>query len=166
MSQSKKLHKQAEAIRSAQRAIGVSTSLLPKLISPLELAEKFGQVPELRAVSSREPWWKKRNQQFEGSPFYRRQDQTPWWKRARLPLLGLRNQTATFQGRLQSKGATGRSNLRKVPGTRTICETRSARRQILFRLGIAGKGRRNSPGSGGTYRRTPDSYYHCTTIRK
>lgn len=101
--------------------------------------------------------------------------QRPVWFRAkpeRLPLLGLRSQRQPVEGRLQGRGEIYRgrdalfSPLRTTRGTRSICQIRSERRQHLFKLGIAGKGRRFSPGQGGTYKRKADSYYSCTKVRK
>jgi len=91
--------------------------------------------------------------------------------RKRLPLLGLRSQDAAPVGRTYPRGELypGRdalfNPLREVPGTKTICQRRSDRRRALFKLHVAGSRKRRSPGSGGSYRRTPDSYYHCRTSR-
>lgn len=43
----------------------------------------------------------------------------------------------------------------------SFCHKRKSRRQALFSLKIAGKGKRRSPGSGGTYNRTENSNYSC-----
>lgn len=95
------------------------------------------------------------------------------FKANRLPLIGLRSQARIdYTGRLKTRGELypGRnalfSNLRETPGTRSICEQRAQRREHLFRVGIAGPNRRRSPGRGGHYRRTQDSYYSCKTYRK
>lgn len=54
----------------------------------------------------------------------------------------------------------------EIPGTTTICDRRGARRRALFVHQIAGRGRRKSPGAGGTYHRTPDSQASCREYRK
>lgn len=43
----------------------------------------------------------------------------------------------------------------------SICRRRSDRRRLLFQNNIAGTNLRKSPGSGGTYIRTPDSQTSC-----
>lgn len=92
----------------------------------------------------------------------------------RLPLLGLRSQKRDWEGRFQSRGVTRNQydarliNFavpRQPEGTRTICQRRSERREQLFRMGIAGRNKRRSPGSGGRYKRTAESYYHCRKVR-
>lgn len=127
-------------------------------IDPLELQERMSQVLGTRVR-------------------FRERFQRPEWFRSilrteRLPLFGLRSQRGRVSGRFQQRGDIypGRRDLfdplRKVPGTKTICQIRSERRQHLFKLGIAGRGKRRSPGQGGSYRRTAESYYHCQTIRR
>lgn len=56
--------------------------------------------------------------------------------------------------------------MNKVEGTYTICGRRARRREHLFRIGVAGRNRRRSPGRGGSYRRTPDSSYQCRERRR
>lgn len=41
------------------------------------------------------------------------------------------------------------------------CAKRKSRRKILFQMKIAGTNKRNSPGQGGTYKRTPESALPC-----
>lgn len=48
-----------------------------------------------------------------------------------------------------------------TPADEERCSHRKARRSNLFRIGIAGLNKRNSPGSGGTYHRTEDSKKGC-----
>lgn len=42
-----------------------------------------------------------------------------------------------------------------------FCQRRKSRKQALFSLKIAGKGKRRSPGNGGTYKRTETSNLSC-----
>lgn len=44
---------------------------------------------------------------------------------------------------------------------KTLCKRRSERRENLFSLGIAGSGRRRSPGQGGRYKRDQNSRISC-----
>lgn len=88
-------------------------------------------------------------------------------RRERLPLGGLRSQRE-LGGRPWRAGAIVRAVLRQVqaslkeiPGERTVCQKRAERREELFKKGIAGRGRRRSPGQGGSYRRTRDSEVTC-----
>lgn len=48
---------------------------------------------------------------------------------------------------------------------KTVCEERAERREKLFSMGIAGSGRRLSPGQGGSYNRTKESNVVCRTRR-
>lgn len=41
------------------------------------------------------------------------------------------------------------------------CVKRKIRRSVLYALGIAGTGKRRSPGQGGTYKRTEESSLSC-----
>lgn len=88
----------------------------------------------------------------------------------RLPILGLRSQRQKVAGRVQRTEKYGvrslEDPLREVPGTRTICQKRSERRALLFKMGIAGKGKRKSPGQGGTYKRNEESITTCRTYRR
>lgn len=55
---------------------------------------------------------------------------------------------------------------RDIPGTKSVCQRRSERRSQLFRMGIAGKNKRRSPGTNGTYRRNEESQLTCKTVRR
>lgn len=48
----------------------------------------------------------------------------------------------------------------------TVCQKRSERREQLFAMGIAGFGRRRSPGQGGSYKRTQESQIVCKKERR
>lgn len=50
---------------------------------------------------------------------------------------------------------------RKAKEQKTPCRSRKDRRRVMFAFHIAGKGLRNSPGKGGTYKRTELSKYSC-----
>lgn len=50
---------------------------------------------------------------------------------------------------------------KKLRGENDLCKRREERREVLFAVGTAGRGRRRSPGQGGSYRRTEDSNYSC-----
>lgn len=54
----------------------------------------------------------------------------------------------------------------KNKGYVTVCQKREDRRESLFALGVAGHGRRRSPGQGGSYRRTQDSNIVCKKVRR
>lgn len=43
----------------------------------------------------------------------------------------------------------------------SVCLRRARRREMLFKMRVAGKNLRKSPGKGGTYRRTEESEYTC-----
>lgn len=51
-------------------------------------------------------------------------------------------------------------------GTRSVCSIRYQRRKTLFSIGVAGRNRRKSPGAGGTYKRTHESYFTCRRKRR
>lgn len=51
-------------------------------------------------------------------------------------------------------------------GYRTVCKKRDERREQLFAMGIAGSGRRRSPGQGGSYKRTEGSQISCKRVRR
>lgn len=90
----------------------------------------------------------------------------------RLPLIGIRSQHVRVQGRFNQVKEYHKDPLRmsdrltNPPATRTICEKRAQRKEVLFKLGIAGKGQRRSPGAGGRYRRSVGSEYTCRTVRR
>lgn len=54
----------------------------------------------------------------------------------------------------------------KKEGTKTVCQSRSERREQLFSMGIAGVGKRRSPGQGGSYKRTDKSEVVCRKVRR
>lgn len=94
-------------------------------------------------------------------------------RKERLPLLGLKSQReskALIAWRVlkQAKQAYRvlQDPLRRMPLTATLCKRRSERREYLFRIKVAGFGRRRSPGAGGSYRRTLDSSYSCVSYRR
>lgn len=55
---------------------------------------------------------------------------------------------------------------KQTKGYRTVCQRRSERRESLFAMGIAGSGRRRSPGQGGSYKRTEGSQIICKKVRR
>lgn len=55
--------------------------------------------------------------------------------------------------------------MNQVEATYRVCARRARRREHLFRIQIAGRNRRRSPGRGGTYRRTLDSLTTCRKVR-
>lgn len=89
----------------------------------------------------------------------------------RLPIVGLRSQRERYRGRIvvpqYNKEPFRLSDpLKTIYGTKSICQKRSERREILFKLGIAGKGQRRSPGAGGRYRRREESMMSCRKVRR
>lgn len=92
-------------------------------------------------------------------------------ERNALPIFGLRSaairpKTIPFKAE-PSWDSLVRNDRSKVPThQRSLCQTRSDRRVTLFRLRIAGKGLRKSPGAGGTYHRTETSQISCSTDRR
>lgn len=58
------------------------------------------------------------------------------------------------------------SDQKQTKGYRTVCQRRSERRESLFAMGIAGPGRRRSPGQGGSYKRSEGSQIICKTVRR
>lgn len=50
---------------------------------------------------------------------------------------------------------------KQIPGEKSLCARRHSRRVALFKIGIAGVGKRRSPGKGGSYRRTEASNMVC-----
>lgn len=82
----------------------------------------------------------------------------------RLPLLGLRSQQEIMgfgTGHIRKDIRAVKRQVRDISTTHSICHQRSDRRSVLFMKKIAGIGRKRSPGSGGTYKRTEDSQASC-----
>lgn len=94
-----------------------------------------------------------------------------WERRVwRLPLIGLRSQVRTERMRQRVRDPLGtqkalKDQLRQRDGSKTVCERRAERREQLFKMGIAGKNVRKSPGQGGHYRRTDQSDMVCRKVR-
>ncbi len=89
----------------------------------------------------------------------------------RVPLLGLRSQKdrakiKKYQERYRQQMRDLKYPLREIAGTRTICQQRAERREALFKTGVAGTGRRRSPGRDRTYMRTEESQVHCRKVRR
>lgn len=90
-------------------------------------------------------------------------------KANRLPLVGLRSQRERVV--LRSDQTIDRPLIHQwdvpanVPAVKSVCQARHLRRRLLFKIGIAGIGRRRSPGRGGTYRRNVDSETSCQKVR-
>lgn len=100
------------------------------------------------------------------TPLFQRRDKLI----SRIPMLGIRSQYSTsllsgnllpYHRSLESDLKTIKHKLTTTPSHHSTCETRQKRRQTLFSLKIAGKGKKRSPGTGGTYRKTPDSNTTC-----
>lgn len=85
------------------------------------------------------------------------------FKPNRLPLLGLRSQNVRTASRYDREALKIPLLDRHVgiPATPSICQARHTRRRILFKKGVAGFGRKRSPGRDHTYKRTPDSETSC-----
>lgn len=88
----------------------------------------------------------------------------------RLALLGLRSQAQKVVMRAPQSIISQVQDVffreEGIPGTKSVCRKRMDRRQVLFRMGIAGRGRRRSPGSGGHYRRSERSQVTCDVVRR
>lgn len=95
--------------------------------------------------------------------------QRPFWdsKGVRFPLMRLLSERGVEYTMMQSpmdfmKGLRDTLTSGPVMSARTsICESRGARRRVLFKIGIAGHGKRKSPGQGGSYRRNEQSKKQC-----
>lgn len=137
------------------RASERSSELLRPSVRSLVLAEKFGQIVRRK--------WRDR----PDLPDVRHVERKLI---PRLALLGLRSQAqkvAMRVPRLSYQVSDVLERLREpVPGVKSVCQRRLDRRQVLFRLGVAGRGRRRSPGSGGHYRRSMESQVTCQEIRR
>lgn len=89
------------------------------------------------------------------------------WKEKlwRLPMLGLRSQVRTDRMRKVQRELPDRhilqDSLKDVPAEKSICVRRAERREQLFKMRVAGRGLRRSPGQGGHYRRTENSELSC-----
>lgn len=90
------------------------------------------------------------------------------FEKNRLPILGLRSQRinnptgfGNLLPRLSIDLGSAFDRVTGIPAKRSLCKIRHLRRIMLFKMGIAGKGKRKSPGTGGTYRRTEESTQHC-----
>lgn len=85
----------------------------------------------------------------------------------RLPIIGFRSQTVgkglrQSVRKFQKIGKFGQLVLdRPEDAKRTVCDRRAVRREVLFKMRIAGRGLRRSPGQGGHYRRNQDSEKVC-----
>lgn len=79
----------------------------------------------------------------------------------RLPMLGLRSQASKLSGRQMSLSQSQFRIPARVPSFNTTCVKRGSRRRMLFASGVAGRGRRNSPGKKGHYRLSSTYYETC-----
>lgn len=87
--------------------------------------------------------------------------------RRRLPLALLMANTMRARV-MKTEGSTlktfqevGRKIPVYQPDHKTVCQKRHERKAVLFARGIAGKGRRRSPGKDHTYKHTSDSNVSC-----
>lgn len=74
------------------------------------------------------------------------------------PVESVRSKTGT---KAAEAFAVYRSPLLRVPAPVSDCVVRSSRRSVLFASGIAGVGRRGSPGKNGHYARSMESSGSC-----
>lgn len=83
-------------------------------------------------------------------------------KSDRLPLHGLRSLMESRFRKKSSKFADVTLINRVQPNVRqTVCNKRHLKRKMLFMIGIAGKGKRLSPGRKNHYRRNSQSEIKC-----
>lgn len=147
-----------------KRTGGKSQLLIQRMPRPQTRTEPRALLRPFGLVSIRRPTTIK--------PRYAPAPAGPWRDRSRnenrLPILGLRSQRLkNFTGfgsllpTLKIDLGNAFDHITGIPAKRRFCKIRKLRRTILFKIQIAGKGSKKSPGSGGTYRRTEESNQSC-----